>query len=85
MLNLLGLTAGICTSLAFFPQAKLVWREGKKSNISLVTYVILLLGVSLWFTYGLLAPAPPIVITNSVTIILASSIIYAKLRKQPKC
>lgn len=43
-------------------------------------FVVLVTGISLWLTYGLSTGDWPLVAANSITLILASTILYFKLR-----
>jgi MtN3 and saliva related transmembrane protein len=43
-------------------------------------YLMLCSGVALWLVYGLMIQAPPVIVANLVTLILASTILVMKLR-----
>lgn len=77
--TLIGLTAGFCTTVAFLPQALKTWRTKSAKDLSLGMYSVFCTGILLWFTYGILINDIPIIITNFVSMILASSILYFKL------
>ena len=80
LLEVLGFTAGACTTLAFLPQITKVWRTKQVNDISLGMYSIFVLGVALWLSYGLLRGALPIVVANAITLALAGSVLVMKLR-----
>ena len=46
--EILGLVAGICTTIAVIPQIKKAWKTKKVDDVSPGMFMILLLGVSLW-------------------------------------
>jgi len=46
-------------------------------------YIFFLLGLFLWLVYGILLQEWPIIIANLITMILASIILFYKL-KEPK-
>lgn len=78
--TIIGLTAGFCTTIAFLPQAIKTWKTKSAKDLSLGMYSIFCTGVILWLTYGFLINNLPIILTNLVCIVLASSILYFKLR-----
>ena len=79
-INILGLVAGTCTTIAFVPQVLQVWRTRSARDISIGMYSVFLVGVALWLVYGLLLGAWPIVAANAITLALAIAILVMKLR-----
>lgn len=79
MVTVIGLAAGFCTTLAFLPQAVKTWKSKSAKDLSLGMYSILCTGILLWLIYGILISDIPIIIANSVTLMLALSILYFKL------
>ena len=79
-INLLGLVAGLLTTVAFVPQVLKIWRTRSAKDVSLHTFLAFALGVALWMTYGILKQEPPIYIWNGVTLVLAGAIVAMKLR-----
>jgi len=77
--TIIGLTAGFCTTFAFLPQAIKTWKTKSAKDLSLGMYSVFCTGIILWLTYGILIRDIPIIITNIVSMILASSILYFKL------
>ncbi|HWL70024.1 MAG TPA: SemiSWEET transporter [Geminicoccus sp.] len=80
LLDLTGYAAALCTTSAYVPQVLRVWRTRSTHDISLKMFVVLVTGISLWLTYGLSTGDWPLVAANSITLILASTILYFKLR-----
>jgi MtN3 and saliva related transmembrane protein len=80
MLDWVGYAAGVCTTLAFLPQAVRVLRTRSVEDISLAMYIVYIAGVAMWLAYGLVLNAGPIVIANAVSLLLAGSILVMKLR-----
>ena len=74
----LGFVAAAFTTSAFLPQAVKVWRSRSAGDISLGMYLILITGIALWLTYGVLLDAWPIIIANGLTLLLAGSILLMK-------
>ncbi|MDG1337297.1 MAG: SemiSWEET family transporter, partial [Flavobacteriaceae bacterium] len=52
--EVIGLSAAFLTTSAFIPQVYKIYKEKNADGISLTMYIILFIGVILWFVYGLL-------------------------------
>jgi len=79
-IDILGLVAGTCTTAAFIPQVRQVWRTRSARDISIGMYSVFIVGVALWLAYGLVVHAMPVVIANGVTLCLAGAVLIMKLR-----
>lgn len=79
-LTLIGLTAGFLTTVSFVPQVWMAWRTKSTHDISFGMFSMMSAGVLLWLIYGIMLNDLPIMIANSVTLILASSIVVAKIK-----
>ena len=77
--NLLGVAAGVLTTIAFVPQVLRVWRTRTARDLSLATFSIFTVGVALWLVYGVMIASLPIVLANAVTLLLAGSILVMKI------
>jgi len=78
--EVIGLTAAFLTTSAFIPQVYKIYKEKNADGISLTMYIILFIGVILWFVYGILIGSLSIIIANGVTALLQLSIIIFKLK-----
>jgi MtN3 and saliva related transmembrane protein len=79
-LTVLGLTAGLCTSLSFVPQVLKAWREGDTEAISKRMYVASLVAYGLWIGHGLTIASVPVVLFNVINVVFAGIILTLKLR-----
>ena len=79
-IDLLGFVAGTLTTCAFWPQLQKTWTTKSAGDVSLGMLAIFSAGVSLWFLYGLVLQAWPIILTNAVTLLLTGAILVLKLR-----
>lgn len=79
-LDWVGSAAATLTTLSFVPQVWKIWRTRHTLDISLGMYAIFTAGVALWLAYGLLLGAWPIIIANSITLLLAGTVLAMKLR-----
>ncbi|HON53048.1 MAG TPA: SemiSWEET transporter [Bacteroidales bacterium] len=82
MIELIGYCAAFLTTLSFVPQALQVIKTKDTHSISLQMYVIFSAGVVLWLVYGIWLRNIPMIIANSITIVLASIILYYKLKEK---
>jgi MtN3 and saliva related transmembrane protein len=80
--DLIGYGAAILTTLAFIPQTLKSWRTRDLSGVSLSMYSLFTLGVGLWLVYGILLDSWPIILANLVTLTLAGTVLFLKLRHQ---
>ena len=79
-IQVLGLVAGSCTTAAFIPQVLKTWRSRSAKDLSLGMFSIFSLGVLLWLAYGFLVMDIPVIVANMVTLVLASFLLFLKLR-----
>lgn len=77
---ILGLMAGLLTTLASIPQIIKSWKTRKTRDISTPWIVLTASGVFLWLFYGFLARDIPLMAANSVSIVLLLSLLVMKLR-----
>lgn len=75
-----GYFAAGLTTLSFLPQVIKVWRTRSTRDVSLVMFLVLCCGVSLWLVYGLMLGDMPMILANAVTLLLASVVLFFKLR-----
>ena len=76
----IGVVAAICTTGSFVPQLLRVWRRKSAKDISLSTFLLFSFGVFSWLIYGLGIGSIPITVANAVTLGLALTILFLKLR-----
>ncbi|MBX3621497.1 MAG: SemiSWEET transporter [Rhizobacter sp.] len=75
----LGYVAAGLTTGSFALQAWHTFRTRDVGGISLGMYSAFTLGVALWLAYGVLLRSWPITLANTVTLLLALSILAMKL------
>ncbi|HEX5168804.1 MAG TPA: SemiSWEET transporter [Cyclobacteriaceae bacterium] len=79
-IQLLGLIAGACTTIAFLPQVIKTWKSRSAKDLSLSMFTIFSLGVALWLLYGFLVRDIPVIAANLITLMLASTLLVFKLK-----
>lgn len=75
-IDLIGLLAGICVTVSVIPQIIKVWKTKRVKQISLLTFSVLTFGVAVWIIYGFLKNDMPLIITNSISLLLNLIMIY---------
>jgi MtN3 and saliva related transmembrane protein len=80
LITAIGLLAGALTTVAFLPQVIKTWKTKSTRDVSLGMFVMFCTGVFLWIIYGALIGDLPIVAANIVTLSLASTILFFKLK-----
>jgi MtN3 and saliva related transmembrane protein len=74
--DVIGLFAGICVTISVIPQILKVWKTKKVRQISLLTFSVLTFGIAIWVVYGILKNDLPIIITNSISLLLNLLMVY---------
>jgi MtN3 and saliva related transmembrane protein len=78
--EIVGIFAGICTSISLLPQVIKLLKHKKAEDISLFYLIILFIGLALWIWYGFLREDLPIIVTNGFSLILNGIIIVLGVR-----
>ncbi len=76
--TILGLLAAGLSTVSFVPQAVKCWQTRQTRDISLTTYLFLVLGNVVWLGYGASRGDFPIVVTNVIVGVTGLSIILLK-------
>lgn len=82
MIQIIGMVAGICTSISFFPQAMRILKTKRTEELSLVTYIIYVCGISMWIIYGVLRQDIAVWLTNVVSFFPACLILWLKIKEK---
>ena len=76
----LGLAAATLTTIAFVPQVTKIWKTKSAKDVSLGMFVVFCTGVALWLAYGIMLGELPIIIANTITLVLGLAIVAMKIR-----
>jgi MtN3 and saliva related transmembrane protein len=79
-IQILGLLAGSLTTAAFLPQVIKTWKSRSAKDLSLGMFSLFCLGVFLWLVYGIMVNDIPVIAANMITLMLASTLLFFKLR-----
>ena len=80
LIQILGLAAGTITSITFLPQVIHIWKTRSAKDLSLMMLLLLILGVLLWLTYGILVKDAAIIYTNSMVLAMSLILLCFKMR-----
>ncbi|MEO8156142.1 MAG: SemiSWEET transporter [Rhizobacter sp.] len=75
----LGYAAASLTTASFALQAWHTFRTRDVSGISLGMYGMFTAGIALWLAYGVLLRSWPMVCANTITLLVATSILVMKI------
>ncbi|AKK73273.1 MtN3 and saliva related transmembrane protein [Chryseobacterium gallinarum] len=73
--NVLGIIAGVLTSVSMIPQLVKVIKEKNVEDISLLMLLVLISGLSLWVWYGFVKDELPIILSNSFAVLVNLSLL----------
>ncbi|MDD5461060.1 MAG: SemiSWEET transporter [Methylococcales bacterium] len=77
--EIIGYIAATLTTLSFLPQAILTIKTKDTESLSLSMYSMFTLGVLCWLIYGVYIDNGAIIVANSITFLLAASILSLKI------
>ncbi|MBN2178710.1 MAG: SemiSWEET transporter [Deltaproteobacteria bacterium] len=78
--TIIGLSAAFLSSISMIPQVIKVYRTKKTKDLSLGAFSVLAVGLFLWFVYGIMIQAIPVIIGNVIGFSLVCYIIVIKIR-----
>jgi MtN3 and saliva related transmembrane protein len=76
----LGLVAASLTTIAYVPQVLKTWKSKSSKDLSLKMLLTFCAGIILWLIYGVLEKDTPIIAANSVTLLLACTLLFFKFK-----
>ena len=68
---------GTLMGFAYFPQTYKIFKRKSAKDVSLATYLFFGIGVAIWLIYGISITNYPIIISNTVSLVGALSVIFA--------
>lgn len=79
-IKILGLAAGTITSITFLPQVIQIWKTKSAKDLSMPMLLLLILGVSMWLTYGIIVQDAAIIYTNSMVLTMSFVMLFFKIK-----
>ena len=80
MITIIGLLAALLTTFGAVPQVIQIYKTKKTEGLSLLTIFIFFIGVLLWLVYGIMLNDTPLMLANSVSLLVQGSLLYLKLK-----
>ena len=74
-----GFIAAFLTTIAFLPQVLRIIRTRSADDVSILMLVLFISGLLFWVVYGIRAHARPVLVANTITLILNISILGMKI------
>jgi MtN3 and saliva related transmembrane protein len=78
--TLIGFVAALFTTSGFVPQVFRIFRTKSTRDISLTMYLVLAIGTLLWLIYGVMLKELPLIVANSISLSLITSILLLKIK-----
>jgi MtN3 and saliva related transmembrane protein len=82
--QIIGIIAGVFTSVSLLPQLIKIIKEKKAKDISYGMLIVLLIGLGCWIWYGTLREDLPIMVTNGFSFIVNSLMIIFTIKYKEK-
>lgn len=79
-LDAIGYTAATMTTLSFLPQVVKIWRNKRADDISIPAFLAFFFGVMCWLVFGILSASRPMIVANSITLVLAAAVLVLAWR-----
>ena len=82
--QIIGLGAGFLTALSLIPQVIKTLKDKKAEDVSLLMLFILQAGIILWIVYGFKRDDFPIILTNSISLLVNIIMVILGIRYKKK-
>ncbi len=76
----IGLLAGVIGIIAWVPQIIEVWKHKRHEGISLPTFGVVFIALTLWLLYGILVNSLAMIVANIMTLIVIFAVILGVIR-----
>ena len=76
----IGLLAGALGIVAWIPQIRDVWVHERHEGISLTTFSVVTVALSLWLVYGILVESLAMIVANVFTLIVILAVLIGVQR-----
>ena len=80
LMTIIGFMAGALTTGSFLPQVIKIIKMKETRDISLIMYIAIAVGISLWLVYGIMLGELPIILSNIVSLVLIFTILVLKIK-----
>ncbi len=80
LISIIGVLAAIVSTINQLPQAFKTIRSKDTHSLSLWMYIMVWIATSLWLLYGILLKDFPLILSNSISIMPITYILWTKIR-----
>ena len=80
LITILGLFAGILTTISFLPQVIKIWKTKSGKDVSFGMVCTYIAGACMWLVYGFISKDLPILMTNFFGLVLNGLILWLKIK-----
>jgi MtN3 and saliva related transmembrane protein len=78
--TIVGFIAGLVTTSANLPQVWKTFRNKSGEGLSFRMLLTLAIGLGLWIVYGIMSKSLPLIVTNTIVLLLILLLIGMKLK-----
>jgi MtN3 and saliva related transmembrane protein len=78
--EIIGLISGALTSASLFPQVYRLFKLKSARDISYIFNFLFIIGILCWIAYGIILNLFSVILWNSITLISAFAMLYAKIK-----
>lgn len=80
IITFIGLAAAALTTFAFLPQSVKAIRTKHTKDLSLIMLLMQFTGLITWLAYGLLSNSLPVILANTISVLIMAVLIVMKLK-----
>ena len=82
----IGLLAGVLGLIAWVPQIQRIWIQKRADGISLPTFIVIAIAITLWLIYGILVNSLSLIVSNGLVLVLILIVLIGawKVQKENK-
>ncbi len=78
--KIIGIIAAICTTSGFIPQIIRGIRTKRLDDLSPVMYMLLIVGLSLWLSYGIHIEDMIVIVANAAGLALSLFVVFLRFK-----
>jgi MtN3 and saliva related transmembrane protein len=79
LVEAIGYLGSLLSCITFVPQVYLTWQSHSAKDLSLLMILIVNFSCIVWLTYAYLIKSKPVLIANTIVLILSLMLLYFKL------
>ncbi|MDO9390797.1 MAG: SemiSWEET transporter [bacterium] len=84
LIKTIGFLAGLLTTVSFLPQVIKTYQTRRAEDFNLAFMLLFTLGLIFWLVYGIIIREWPIILANSVTLVLNFILLGMKMKYKKK-